>query len=253
MKILHDANMQEPIVGSFRGGTVAYYSEPAPGRLGANEDAALVDERGLLAVADGVGGSAGGERAAQHLVTLLAETPPERSGILDALERANTEIAALGVGACSTVAIVAIEEGRARSYHVGDSMILVVGQRGRRKLQAISHSPVGYAIEAGVLDEEEALHHDELHVVSNLVGTADMRIEVSTPIRLAPRDTVVIASDGLSDNLHMEEIVETVRKGPLEKAARRLAHEARTRMREPDGERPSKPDDLTFLLYRPTT
>jgi serine/threonine protein phosphatase PrpC len=145
--------------------------------------------------------------------------------------------------------VVELEAGRLRTYHAGDSMILVVGQRGRRKLQTVSHSPVGYAVEAGVLDEGDALHHDELHLISNMVGADDMRIEMGSPRALAPRDTVLLASDGLLDNVHLEEIVELVRRGPLADAARRLVEKSRARMAGLDPG-PSKPDDTTFILFR---
>jgi serine/threonine protein phosphatase PrpC len=109
---------------------------------------------------------------------------------------------------------------------------------------------VGYAVEAGMLDGEEALHHDERHLVSNLVGSAEMRIEVGSPLELAPLDTVLLASDGLFDNLLQPEIVDEIRVKPLEQVARTLAEAAASRMDEPAQGQPSKPDDLTFLLYR---
>jgi len=46
------------------------------------------------------------------------------------------------------------------------------------------------------------------------------------------------------------QIVERVRKGPIKKAAQRLIDDARRQMLEPGLDEPSKPDDLTFLLYR---
>jgi len=101
--------------------------------------------------------------------------------------------------------------------------ILLVGQRGKRKLQNVAHSPVGFAVEAGLLDESEAMHHEDRHIVSNMLGAADMRIEVGSSRRIAPRDTLLIASDGLSDNLDPEEMVERMRAGPLLEGARRLA------------------------------
>jgi serine/threonine protein phosphatase PrpC len=118
------------------------------------------------------------------------------------------------------------------------------------KWQTIPHSPVGFAVEAGVLDEEEAMHHEERHVVSNVVGSAEMRIEIGPEIRLAPRDTVVLASDGLLDNLTMDEIIARVRKGRLDKAVRRLAVDTRRRMTCPEEGQPSKPDDTTIIAYR---
>ena len=46
------------------------------------------------------------------------------------------------------------------------------------------------------------------------------------------------------------EIVECVRKGPLAEASRRLATMARERMEGGGEGEPSKPDDLTFAIFR---
>ena len=65
------------------------------------------------------------------------------------------------------------------------------------------------------------MHHSQRHVVSNVIGSPDMRIEIGSAIEMDLRDTLVLASDGLSDNLHVTEIVEYVRKGPLEQGLER--------------------------------
>jgi serine/threonine protein phosphatase PrpC len=73
-------------------------------------------------------------------------------------------------------------------------------------------------------------------------------------IRMAARDTLVLASDGLLDNLLPSEIVELVRTGRLEHAVAQLAAVAQERMNahaDTDGTLPSKPDDLTIIAYRP--
>ena len=104
----------------------------------------------------------------------------------------------------------------------------------------------------GVLDESEAMQHEDRHIVSNVVGCPGMRIEIGSPIKLAPRDTVLLGSDGLFDNLRVDEIVHRVRKGPLDKAIAELAKLSRTRMVEPtDQHAMSKPDDLTIVGFRP--
>jgi serine/threonine protein phosphatase PrpC len=248
---------------SFGAGEVALFTAPAPEKSPeGNEDAAGIfvtaRGRGLLAVADGLGGQPGGAHAASRLLAMLwdsvlaagREDPSLRGAILDGVERANREILALGTGGASTLVAAEIEGDRLRSYHVGDSDMLVVGQRGRIKLKTIPHSPVGYAVEAGMLDPAEAMHHEDRHLVSNAVGTPDMRIEVGSQLQLAPRDTLLLGSDGLFDNLHLHEIADIVRRGPLRKAATALAEQAQRRMREPASDHPSKPDDLTFLLFR---
>ncbi|MCC7442155.1 MAG: SpoIIE family protein phosphatase, partial [Bdellovibrionales bacterium] len=72
-------------------------------------------------------------------------------------------------------------------------------------------------------------------------------------IELDAGDTVVLASDGLSDNLTLDEIVTSVRAGSLDQAARRLVETASKRMSGESSSPFHKPDDLTFLLYRPST
>ncbi len=255
--------MDAPERHPFAGGELAVFTAPRPGERGGNQDGAALVElgpgRGVLAVADGAGGQPSGDKAARIALetlvdSVLASDAREgslRPAILDAFERANERVKSLGVGAATTLVVAEIEAGRLRTYHVGDSMILVVGQRGRRKLQTVSHSPVGYGVEAGMIDESDALHHDELHLISNMVGAEDMRIEVGSARPLAAYDTVVLASDGLLDNVHLEEIVDTIRKGPVADAAASLLDTAHQRMAGEDDEEPSKPDDTTFIAFRP--
>jgi serine/threonine protein phosphatase PrpC len=175
-----------------------------------------------------------------------------RGAILDGVEDGNEAVRSLGIGAATTLVVAEIAGTTLRPYHVGDSAMLVVGQRGKLKLQTVPHSPVGYALESGLLEEEEALHHHERHLISNMVGSAEMRIEVGSPIRLAARDTVLLATDGLLDNLSLQELVDGIRTGPLAKVVQELARTCGQRMREPAAGQPSKPDDATFLLFRLT-
>ncbi len=253
-----DADLSEPERIALPAGEAWVYSRRCPGAT-ANQDAAgcfELRDGGVLVVADGVGGQAGGASASRIVVesvgAKLAVDPKEgvRAAILDGAEEANGRVLDLGVGAGTTLAVVEIGPDGLRPYHVGDSEILVVGQRGRVRLQTISHSPVGYAVEAGMLDGEEAIHHDERHLVSNLVGTAEMRIEVGSRLEIHRYDTVLLATDGVFDNLHQAEIIEVIRCGPLQAAAATLARDAARRMDEPREGQPSKPDDLTFVLYR---
>ena len=149
-----------------------------------------------------------------------------------------------------TLAIAEVQSARIRPYHVGDSMILLTGQRGRMKIQSVAHSPVGYAVESGMLDVDEAVHHEERHLISNVVGARDMRIEIGAARKMAVRDTLVLASDGLFDNLYVNEIVDIIRVGKLEDAAAGLLQLAQQRMHTPQEGQPSHPDDLTFILFR---
>jgi serine/threonine protein phosphatase PrpC len=257
-----EQELLEDAVVEFAGGSAALFSMRCPGKETPNEDAvALIrtgQSSGVLAVADGLGGAPAGKQASYLAIQCLASAviravrcgAEVRAGILDGFESANEDVLALAIGAATTLTVVEFDGQLVRHYHVGDSMVLLTGQRGKVKMQSIPHSPVGYAVEAGLLDETDAMHHEDRHVISNVIGSTDMRIEVGSAIKIAPRDTLVLASDGLSDNLHLTEIVECVRKGPLASAARELASQVKERM-ESEGEgEPSKPDDLTFVIFR---
>ena len=255
--------MREPEGFRFANGEAVALTTASPAKdPGANEDAVgcfpVLAGGGLLAVADGVGGHVAGAAAAKTTLECLwdavLESPPDadhlRVAVLDAIDEANRRIRADGQGSATTVVAVELRGRELRPYHVGDSAALVVGQRGRIRLQTVAHSPVGYALEAGLLDEEEALHHEHRHVISNAVGMPEMRIEVGAVLKLAPRDTVLLASDGLFDNLPVAEIVDIIRTGPLLDAARTLARISAERMQGHLAGGPSKPDDLSLVLFR---
>ena len=244
------------------GGIAVLWSRRCPTKDTPNEDAGVVivvdDQTAVLAIADGVGGVRSGDVAARTAVESLAETLEQckageqvvRAAILNGIEAANRKILDMGLGAATTLAVLEISGQDVRPYHVGDSIILIFGARGKIKWQTTMHSPVGFAVEAGVLDEHEALHHEDRHLVSNVVGSSEMRIEIGPSIQLAAQDTVLLASDGLIDNLTVNEIVQILRKGRLEKSVRKLSHAARQRMVSPEEGLPSKPDDATILTFR---
>jgi serine/threonine protein phosphatase PrpC len=257
-----DAHMEAPLTLAVAGGTVSLFLARGPDRADANEDAALVlplgSTRAVLAVADGASGHPAGELAARAALESIeasvrsrdAARDDLRSAILDGIEMANESVRAMGMGAATTLAVVEIEQNWARAYHVGDSGVLVVGQRGRLKARTIDHSPAGHALEAGLLDEDEALAHTERHLLTNMVGTPDMRIDVGPSVPLAAHDTLLIASDGLFDNLTFDEIVSRIRKGALAEAVAALARRSRARMAGPPPGGPSKPDDLAVVAFR---
>ncbi|TWT41412.1 putative protein phosphatase 2C-type [Botrimarina hoheduenensis] len=244
-----------------RPGQVVVYSSRSPGKPSANEDAAAViarnSDEGVLIVADGMGGAAAGQRASsltldalQQAVCNAGDDVALRTAILNGIESANQAVLEMRIGAATTLAVVEVQGNTIRPYHVGDSAILVVGQRGRIKLLTVSHSPVGMAVEAGVLDDTAAMHHEDRHLVTNAVGTVEMRIEIGPPLQLSTYDTVLLATDGLFDNLSINEVVEVVRKGPLGRALERLADLTHERMAGVEPLQPSKPDDLTMVAFR---
>jgi PPM family protein phosphatase len=100
-----------------------------------------------------------------------------------------------------------------------------------------------------MLAADEAMHHEDRHIVSNVVGDPRMRIEMGPTIALSQRDTVVIASDGLFDNLSVNEVVAGMRKGKLSEALASVSDSAYQRMLGIK-DQPCKPDDLSMIAFR---
>jgi len=239
--------------------SIADHEKPGP-----NEDSAAIipvnDQYLVLVVADGVGGIAGARRASNltvetirgHIANLDGTNEPRlRTAILDGIEAANRAILDLGNGSASTLALAELGPGYVRTYHVGDSILLMCGQRGVLKLLTTPHSPVGFAMEAGLINESEALQHAELNLIFNVIGSADMRIEIGSELPIAVRDSLLLASDGLTDNVLQDEIIDTIRAGPVDEALCAVMDLAQDRMTKEKPGQPSKPDDCTAILFRP--
>ncbi len=260
--IVTEADGRSSIHRIFQGGELFVHSAPAPGRDRPNEDSAAAvawgGTQGVLAVADGLGGQPSANQASGLLVRALgamelAEGAP-RGALGPLLERTlqevNRSILDLGVGAGTTLAMVEFSHEGLCSYHVGDSIVTLLDREGLVKLDTIAHSPVGYAQRAGFLTELEALRHPDRHVISNMVGSESMQVERSGLVLWEPGDTLLIASDGLTDNLFSEELVDILLAAAPRVAGPALVQLAEERMARGCDSIPGKPDDLTVILYR---
>ncbi|MCI0506570.1 MAG: protein phosphatase 2C domain-containing protein [Gammaproteobacteria bacterium] len=124
---------------SIGAGKVVVYTRRSPQKQTENEDSAAVFSLGgkdcALAIADGVGGMPCGAQASRIVIETLRESFAKASAsefgyreyVLNGIDEANNRIISLGVGAGSTAAAVEICNNVLRPYHVGDSMIVVVG------------------------------------------------------------------------------------------------------------------------------
>jgi serine/threonine protein phosphatase PrpC len=182
-----------------------------------NEDRYWMDaEVGAFLVVDGVGGQAGGERAAEIAVaaireTIVASTAPAPVRVRGAIARANQLIYEEAQGspgqegmAC-VLTLAMVEGGHVTIGHVGDSRLYLLNGSSIRKLTS-DHSPVGEIEDAGELSEEEAMAHPRRNEVFRDVGSRPHNVtdEDFIEIRqcdLPPDAALLLCSDGLSDHL----------------------------------------------------
>lgn len=209
-----------------------------------NEDAVLREpldaiDGYLLAVADGMGGHRAGDVASRAATAELAEVVSgaladgrtDRHEVLaDAFEAANRKIRRLadgnhgysGMGTTLVAAIVRDDE--AAVGNVGDSRAYLVGDGIERV--TVDHSLVRELVDDGTITEADARTHPQRNVVTRSVGTRD---EVAPDLFRVPlgTDTLVLCSDGLTEEVDDDEILAVVTAAPdLETAGDRLIERA---------------------------
>ncbi|HXA72611.1 MAG TPA: Stp1/IreP family PP2C-type Ser/Thr phosphatase [Acidimicrobiales bacterium] len=183
-----------------------------------NQDMPL-ERPNLYAVADGMGGHVGGEVAARVAVETLEqafEREPTVTGLRDAFSEANAAVwqesqinADLrGMGTTLTaVALVGGEEGQdvLALANVGDSRAYVYSD-GRLFQVTADHSLAEERMRHGEMTEAEAAVHPQRHILTRALGVSS---EVQTDmweLQLRTGDRVMLCSDGLSNEVGMDEM-----------------------------------------------
>jgi protein phosphatase len=185
-----------------------------------NEDSYVVAPP-LFAVADGMGGAQAGEVASKLAAAALEDTDPGTiSGpekitqlIQEAnrrvYERANADPSTSGMGTTMTVALV--EGSEVTIGHVGDSRAYLV-RNGALEQLTEDHSLVNELLKSGKLSREEADVHPQRSVITRAVGT-DPDVDVDAFVVTADvGDVFLLCSDGLTDMVGDEDILETIEK-----------------------------------------
>ncbi|MEO1036939.1 MAG: protein phosphatase 2C domain-containing protein [Pseudomonadota bacterium] len=244
------------------GGTAIGFTMQSPDKSSGNEDSIAIvhysSDACALIVADGAGGLPGAADASQTAIAALLESLAvgRAAGtglavaLADAVPAANKAVMALRNRSATTLTVVSVEGRQGRCFHVGDSAALVTGQRGAVRFATVGHSPVAFAVAAGLITEEESMFHIDRHIVSNFLGNPLMRMDISGTFELAARDTVLVCSDGLTDNLLTKEIIGHVRCKALAVVVPGLIQATLERMLNPASEVASKPDDLSLVVFR---
>ena len=219
-----------------------------------NEDSLMTrTERGLWAVADGMGGHEAGEVASGRIAEALSTLPivytleETVEDAVSALLRVNHDLIALARGGGeprtigSTVVGLAISGDEFRCFWAGDSRAYQI-RSGRIAQISSDHSLVQNLVSAGMLSEEEARHHPNANVVTRAVGVSeDLEVDVVTG-DVRQYDIFLLASDGLTRVVEDLEIAEVLSSGNLNHAADRLIDLVLER---------GAPDNVTLIIVRP--
>jgi serine/threonine protein phosphatase PrpC len=212
----------------------------------------------LFAVlADGIGGHRGGEVAADLAVNHIVQAAAKSDGrhirhtIEAVIVEASDAIAAHSAskdelkGMGSTCALAWIVGDKLHTATVGDSRIYLM-RAGRIQQLSTDHTWVQEAIEKGILTPERAREHPNVHVIRRYLGSPeppepDFRLrwfddegdqgdESNQGVQLLPDDVLLLCSDGLTDLVWDDEILEIVRSKPtLKEASRSLVELANSR------------------------
>jgi serine/threonine protein phosphatase PrpC len=197
-------------------------------------------DRVLLAVADGMGGHARGDLAAQTAVNSLghsflsqhdAVTKPEQF-LKTAMEIAHLETLEAGrantppVEPRTTCVVCLLQGNQAWWAHVGDSRLYLL-RAGKLLTRTRDHTPVEELVQNGVIREDELSTHPLRNGVSRCLGGALRFPRISFDhAELQPGDTLLLCSDGLWSALPEARLLNTPDSGDLELAVNQLADEA---------------------------
>ena len=222
-----------------------------------NQDGiACLEEAGVFAVADGMGGGAKGALASRMMCEALEKGVSSASDYLARLDEIAAAVAAANgrifdysasqgfktMG--TTLALLALDDvsrGRGAIGHIGDSRVYRV-REGSAVLMTRDHS-VGSELEKRVgvtAGRGFSLRSNPLaHVLTRAVGTtATVQLEWRK-IDIAPGDRFVVCSDGVHDVVDGDELAALVVGGGVADAAEALGREVVAR---------GAPDNYSFVI-----
>ena len=207
-----------------------------------NEDALLVREPSLFAVADGMGGYAAGEIASRSTIKAFeAATHSQRHEqkeqnirkvMPEAFDKANTHVFKMavsnesysGMGTTMT-ALYLPGDGHGYCCHVGDSRLYLFRND---KLEQLTHDHtlVADLKEQGKITDEEAFVHPQRNILLQALGVEETVNADFFSFRLQEGDRLLLCSDGLSDMLRAAEISRIIGCADPEQAADKLLEQS---------------------------
>ena len=193
-------------------------------------------------VCDGMGGAAGGNIASALAVKVISDKinasyrnqmrDSSIKNMLDsALTAANIEVFDFAEaqpdlrGMGTTVVCAIVRDNQAYIVHAGDSRAYVINNGNIRQITT-DHSMVQDLLLRGKITPEEAEHHPNKNIITRAVGV-NKAIEIDfEQIDLEDDDTLLICTDGLSNYVSNDEMLELMSDGKHYAFADRLVKKA---------------------------
>lgn len=198
----------------------------------------------LMAIADGMGGHAQGEVAAEIAVSEITRRFQQEARmrlrkpfdfLVSAIQSAHRAIVSHAVEQnlleCPRTTCVAciVQGGHAYWAHSGDSRLYVL-RRGELVAQTTDHSKVQQMIDAGVITPEAAARHpDRNKIFSCLGGVVPPQIDAGREFKLEIGDTVMLSTDGFWSQIPAALLANMLRKQPVTAVMPGLLAEAERR------------------------
>jgi len=202
-----------------------------------NEDSALTGSS-LLAVADGMGGHAGGEVASKIAITTLSSMVPVLTApdidtdsiedlLLNSLHTIDGEISRVsrdeielrGMG--TTLTALLIRDGRVALLHVGDSRCYRL--RGNTFEQLThDHTVLQELLDSGTISISEAQDHPQRSMLTQVLMGEGSIAPVLMVYEVNSKDRFLLCSDGLSSVLTEKEIKSLLKKSNRDDAVEAL-------------------------------
>jgi PPM family protein phosphatase len=210
----------------------------------------------LAVLSDGIGGHRAGEVAAEIAVERISARVAEsrvnhptallKDAVIEASEEirktAKSDATRQGMGATCVAALIIGK--RLYAVTVGDSRLYLMREGSIRKLST-DHTWIQEALEAGIMQPEDANGHPNAHVIRRYLGSpkppevdhrlrladdeTDLQAEDNQGMSLLPGDRILLCSDGLTDLVSDDEILEVFEQNPLESAGQLLIDLANSR------------------------
>lgn len=180
-----------------------------------NEDSFLADnQRGVFAVADGVGGAEAGEVASQTAVEVLEEAFRHQLDGADiedlmelAIQRANASIHQMAQEharfsmMATTIVALHLNGKIATIGHVGDSRLYRLTPEGELVRETEDHSVVEEEVRAGRMTPEQAANHPSKNVISRALGAEnDVDVDMKT-VEIDEGTQFLLCTDGITRHI----------------------------------------------------